>query len=292
VIGSERRKEGGKAAFGRGIMFGTILLFGILTGIFMGIGFFLGGIFGMGLALILAFAINFIAYWYSDTIVLKMYRAKPSQDKKLNEMVEKLSQEAGIPKPKVYVVPQKVPNAFATGRNPKHSALAITEGLSGLSDEEMEGVLSHEIGHIRNRDILVSTIAAALAGAISYIAQIGYFSLYGGGDERGAGSIIGLILIVIFAPLAALMIRVAISRSMEYKADRYGAVLTKNPKGLASALRKISEIAKHQPMTGSSATSHLWIVNPFREGWFTGMFSTHPPMEQRIRRLMAMEGKD
>ena len=274
-------------------MFGTVLLFGILAGIFMGIGYFLGGVFGMGLALILAFAINFIAYWYSDTIVLKMYRAKPSQDKKLNEMVEKLSQEAGIPKPKVYVVPQKVPNAFATGRSPKHSALAITEGLVGLTEEEMEGVLSHEIGHIRNRDVLVSTVAATLAGAISYIAQIGYFSLYGGGDERGAGNIIALVLIVVFAPIAALMIRLAISRSREYRADRYGAVLTKNPEGLASALRKISEIAKHEPMkAGSSATSHMWIVNPFRGDWFTGLFATHPPLEQRIRRLMAIEGKD
>ena len=273
-------------------MFGTILLFGLLTGIFLGIGYFLGGIFGMGLAFILAIAINFISFWYSDKIVLRIYRAKPSQDAKLNQMVKKLSQEARIPTPRVFIVPSKTPNAFATGRNPKHAALAVTEGLSSLTDEEKEGVLSHEMGHIANRDILVSTVAATLAGAISYIAQIGYFSMYGGGDERGAGSIIGLILIVIFAPLAALMIRMAISRSAEYKADRYGAVLTKNPKGLASALRKISEMVKHQPMAGSSATSHLWIVNPFREGWFTGMFSTHPPMEQRIRRLMAMEGHD
>ncbi len=269
-------------------MFGTILLFGLLTGIFLGIGYFLGGIFGMGLAFILAIAINFISYWYSDRIVLKIYRAKPSQDAKLNQMVKKLSQEARIPAPRVFVVPSKVPNAFATGRNPKNAALAVTEGLSGLTQDEMEGVLSHELGHIANRDILVSTVAATLAGAISYIAQIGYFSLYGA-DERGAGSIIGLILIVIFAPLAALMIRMAISRSAEYRADRYGALLTKNPEGLASALRKIEGMAKHQPMAGSSATSHLWIVNPFREGWFTGMFSTHPPIEQRIRRLKAIE---
>ena len=273
-------------------MFGTALLFGLLTGIFLGIGFFLGGIFGMGIALILAVVINFISFWYSDKIVLRLYRAKPSQDKRLNEMVAKLSQEAKIPSPMVFVVPSNTPNAFATGRNPKHAALAVTEGLKGLTDEEMEGVLSHEIGHITNRDILVSTVAATLAGAISYIAQIGYFSLYGR-DERGAGSIIGLILIVVFAPLAALMIRMAISRSMEYRADRYGAVLTKNPKGLASALRKISAIAQQHPMEGgSSATSHMWIVNPFHGNWFTNMFSKHPPMEQRIRRLMAMEGAD
>ncbi|MCX6814400.1 MAG: zinc metalloprotease HtpX [Candidatus Aenigmarchaeota archaeon] len=269
-----------------------MLLFGLLTGIFLAIGYLLGGTAGMGLALILAFILNFISYWYSDKIVLRIYRAKPSQDKKLNDMVEKLSREAKIPKPAVFIVPSKAPNAFATGRNPKHAALAVTEGLGGLTDEEKEGVLSHEIGHITNRDILVSTVAATLAGAISYIAQIGYFSLYGR-NERGAGNIIGLILIVVFAPLAALMIRMAISRSREYRADRYGAVLTKNPKGLASALRKISAIAQQHPMEGgSNATSHLWIVNPFRGNAFTNMFSTHPPMEQRIRRLMAMEGQD
>ncbi|MEM5812424.1 MAG: zinc metalloprotease HtpX [Candidatus Aenigmatarchaeota archaeon] len=274
-------------------MFGTVLLFGVLTGIFLGIGYFLGGIFGMGIALIIAFVINFVSYWYSDRIVLGIYRAKPSNDKKLNEMVERLSREAGIPKPRVFVVPNNVPNAFATGRNPKNAAIAVTQGLMELNEEEIEGVLSHEIGHIRNRDILTSTIAATLAGAISYIAQIGYFSLYGGGDERGAGSIIGLVLIVIFAPLAALMIRMAISRSMEFRADRYGAVITKNPNGLASALRKISDFAKHNPMKGgSSATSHMWIVNPFRGDWFTNLFSTHPPIEERIRRLMAMEGAD
>ena len=273
-------------------MFGTVVLFGLLTAIFLGIGWLLGGVAGMGMAFILAIAINFISFWYSDRIVLRLYRAKPSQDTKLNGMVAKLSREAKIPTPRVYVVPNNTPNAFATGRNPKHAALAVTQGLSGLTDEEMEGVLSHEMGHIANRDILVSTIAATLAGAISYMAQIGYFSLYGGGDERGAGSIIGIILIVVFAPLAALMIRMAISRSREYKADRYGAVLTKNPEGLASALRKIEGMARQHPMQGSSATSHLWIVNPFSGGWFTGMFSTHPPMEQRIRRLMSMEGKD
>ncbi|HJW97079.1 MAG TPA: zinc metalloprotease HtpX [archaeon] len=272
-------------------MFSTILLFGVLTGIFLGIGYLLGGVFGMGLALALAIILNFVTYWYSDRIVLGIYRAKPSQDAKLNEMVEKLSREARIPKPRVYVVPSNAPNAFATGRDLNHSALAVTEGMKGLTDAEMEGVLSHEIGHITHKDMLVSAVAATLAGAISYIAQIGYFSLYGQ-NERGSGSIIGLILIVIFAPLAALMIRMAISRSREYKADRYGALLTKNPEGLASALIKISETAKRTPMTGSSATSHLWIVNPFQGSWFTNMFSTHPPMEQRIRRLRAMEGRD
>jgi len=275
-------------------MFGTALLFGVLTGIFLAIGFLLGGIGGMGIALVLAIVINFISYWYSDKIVLGLYRAKPSHDKKLNDTVAKLSREAKIPAPKVYVVPNREPNAFATGRNARHAALAVTEGLTGLNEGEMEGVLSHEIGHISNHDILVSTVAATLAGAISYIAQIGYFSLYGGASEdRGAGSIIGIILIVIFAPLAALMIRMAISRSREYKADRYGALLTKNPEGLASALRKIDSIAKQHPMQGgSSATSNMWIVNPFHGNWFTNLFSTHPPIEQRIRRLVAMENKD
>lgn len=166
-------------------MFGTALLFGLLTGIFLGIGYFLGGWFGASMAFILALAINFISFWYSDRIVLGLYRAKPSQDKKLNEMVKKLSQEAKIPTPNVFVVPSKVPNAFATGRSPRHAALAVTEGLTGLTDEEMEGVLSHEIGHITNRDILVSTVAATLAGAIAYLAQFGYFFYAGGrGDER------------------------------------------------------------------------------------------------------------
>lgn len=275
-------------------MFGTVLLFGLLTGIFLAIGYFLGGILGMGMAFILALAINFVSFWYSDRIVLGLYRAKPSQDRKLNETVRKLSQEAKIPVPRVFVVPSKAPNAFATGRSPKHAALAVTEGLTGLTDEEMEGVLSHEIGHITNRDILVSTVAATLAGAIAYLAQFGYFFYAGGsGDERGGASIIGLILVVIFAPLAALMIRMAISRSREYKADRYGALLTKNPKGLVSALKKISAIAEQHPMQGgSSATSHLWIVNPFRGNAFTNLFSTHPPMEQRIRRLLAVQGED
>jgi heat shock protein HtpX len=272
-------------------MFNAVLLFGVLTGIFLGIGYLLGGVFGMTTALGLALIMNFISYWFSDRIVLGIYRAKPSQDKRLNDMVANLAREANIPMPRVFIVPRKAPNAFATGRNPSHAALAVTEGLRGLTEQEMEGVLSHEIGHINNRDILVSSIAATLAGAISYVAQIGYFSLYGR-DERGSGSIIGLILIVVFAPLAALLIRMAISRSMEYRADRYGALLTKNPEGLASALRKISEMAKHEPLQGSSATSHLWIVNPFSGSWFTNMFSTHPPLEQRIRRLKSMEGQD
>jgi heat shock protein HtpX len=273
-------------------MFGTVLLFGILTGLFLGIGYFLGGIWGMGIAFALAIAINFISFWYSDKIVLKLYRAKPSDDKKLNAMVAKLAQEARIPMPRVFIVPNNTPNAFATGRSPSHSALAVTEGLKGLTDEEMEGVISHEIGHISNRDILVSTVAATLAGAIAYLAQFGYF-FYAGSDERNGASMIGLILVVIFAPLAALMIRMAISRSREYRADRYGAVLTKNPDGLASALRKIDAMAKQQPMQGgSSATSHLWIVNPFRGNAFTNLFSTHPPIEQRIRRLKSMHGED
>ena len=275
-------------------MFGTVLLFGLLTGILLGVGYLLGGTLGAGLAFLLAIAINFVSFWYSDKIVLGLYKAKPSQDGRLNGMVLKLSQEAKLPTPKVYVVPSNVPNAFATGRSPSHAAVAVTEGLSGLTDGEMEGVLSHEIGHIANRDILVSTVAATLAGAISYIAQIGYFSMYGGASEnRGGSGIIGLILIVVFAPLAALMIRMAISRSREYKADRYGALLSKNPEGLASALRKIEGMAKQNPMRGgSSATSHLWIVNPFQGSWFTNLFSSHPPMEQRIRRLMVIEGKD
>jgi len=269
-------------------MFNTVLLLGLMTGILLGVGWLFGGVFGMTLALIIAVAINFISYWYSDKIVLRMYKAKPSNDAKLNSMVERLAKEAKIPKPRVYTVPTQVPNAFATGRNRKHAVVAVTDGLMGLTDDEMEGVLAHELGHIRNNDMLTSAVAATVAGAISYVAQIGYFSMFSGG-ERDNANIVGLILMVVFAPLAAFLVRMAISRGREYEADRLGAILTKNPDGLASALKKIETIAKEKPLKGSAATSNMWIANPFRRDSFTGLFSSHPPMEKRIRRLQDME---
>jgi heat shock protein HtpX len=270
-------------------MIRTVLLLGFLTAILLAIGFAIGGVFGMTLALVLAVAINFFSYWYSDRIVIGIYRAKPTNDRKLNGMVERLALEAKIPKPRVYIVPSDVPNAFATGRNRKKAVVAVTEGLMNLDDDEMEGVLAHEIAHIRNNDTMISAVAATIAGAVSYIAQIGYWSIFLGSGRRGEGSLIGLILIVIFAPLAAVLVKLAISRAEEYKADFTGATLTKKPGSLASALKKINEIARENPMRGSAATSHLWIVNPFKSDWFTGLFSTHPPVARRVKRLEDMQ---
>jgi len=264
------------------------MLLGTLTGILLVIGFLLGGPVGTTLALLLAIIINFISYWFSDRIVLRMYGAKPLDDKGMDEMVAKLAHEAKVPKPRLYVVQSDVPNAFATGRNPQRSAVAVTTGIMKLDKDEMEGVIAHEISHIKNRDILISAMAAAIGGAIAYIAQIGYWASMSG-DRRDKGGGLSLLLIVIFAPMAALLIRLAISRSEEYHADRTAALITKNPGGLASALRKISSHVSEHPMKhGSTATSHMWIVNPFRGDWFTGMFSTHPPIEKRIERLEEM----
>ena len=270
-------------------MLDALLLMGVLTGILLGVGFLFFGVVGMTIALVFAVFINFFSYWYSDSIVLRMYNAKPSNDEKLNSIIRKLSMEAKIPKPRIYTVHTSVPNAFATGRDPAHAAVVVTKGLLELNDDEIEGVLAHEIAHIKHRDILVSTLAATIAGAIAYLAQIGYWSLFFGDNRRNDGNLLGFVLIIIFAPLAALLIRLAISRSREYRADRAGAVISKKPRALASALKKISETSLHNPMHGSSATSHLWIVNPFRQDWFSNLFSTHPPVHERIKKLMEME---
>lgn len=270
-------------------MIRVVALLGFLTAILLLIGFAVGGFWGMTIALVFAVLFNFFTYWYSDRIVIRMYKAKPTGDKKLNDMVKRLSIEANIPKPKVYMVPSDVPNAFATGRNQENAVVAVTEGLLNLDDDEIEGVLAHEIAHIRNNDMLISALAATIAGAISYIAQIGYWSMFLGSGRRGEGSFIGLLLIIIFAPLAAILVKLAISRTEEYKADFTGATLTKKPGALASALKKISDIARGNPMRGSVATSHMWIVNPFKSDWFTSLFSTHPPIARRIKRLEDME---
>ena len=270
-------------------MLRTAMLLGALTGILLAIGFFLAGSAGMLFALAVAVVINFVSYWFSDRIVLGLYRAKPTEKKELVSAIKKLSAEAGIPAPRPYIISSKAPNAFATGRNPKHSVVAVTEGLLALEKEEVEGVIAHEIGHIRNGDMLVSTLAATIAGAVSYLAQMGYYSLFYSGGRKDEGNIVALILIVIFAPLAALFIRLAISRVREYKADYTGALLSKNPMGLASALGKISEYSKHNPISGNTATSHMWIVNPFKSDGFVALFSTHPPLENRIERLEAMK---
>ena len=270
-------------------MLNTIMLLGVLTGILLGIGWLFFGIAGLTAALALSILLNFCMYWFSDRIVLGLYRTKPTNDSRLNSIVEGIARNSRIPKPRVYIVDSNVPNAFATGRNPKHSAVAVTRGLMGLNDDEIEGVLGHEIGHIRNRDTLVATMAATIAGAISYLAQIGYYSMFfSGNEQRGGGNLLGFILILIFAPLAALLVRLAISRAREYRADYYGVLVTKKPEGLVSALRKISEKVQQNPARGNSATSHLWFANPFGSDRFTGLFSTHPPIEKRIKRIQQM----
>lgn len=266
------------------------MLLGVLTGFLLAIGFFLGGIFGMTLALVLSFGLNILSYWYSDRIVLSIYKAKPLEDKGINSIVEELAKNAGIPKPRIYKISNPVPNAFATGRDPSHAAVALTEGLLRLERDEIKGVIAHEMGHIKNRDILVSTIAATIAGAISYLAHIGYFMMFSR-DSKDSGSMIGIIFIVIFAPLAALLIRLAISRAREFGADETGARIAGDTKGLKDALIKIHNISLHPQakMKGPEATSHMWIVNPFGNNSFVRLFSTHPPMEERIKRLDGMK---
>jgi len=267
----------------------TTMLLGTLTGILLVIGALVGGIWGMTFALALAVAVNVFSYWYSDRIVLRLYGAEPTDRKDLRDIVARVAHEAKVPKPRVYVIRKETPNAFATGRDPRHSAIAVTEGLLELEPDELEGVIAHEMAHIKNRDVLVSTMAATIGGAIAYIAQIGYWSLFLGGNRRDQGNMLGLLLIIIFAPFAALLVRMAISRKEEYRADKIGVLLTKNPHGLASALRKISSSARQQPLkSGSTATAHLWIVNPFKMDWFTGLFSTHPPIQKRIEKLEEM----
>lgn len=265
----------------------TAFLLGFLTAILLGIGYLFGGMGGMTMALFIAFAINFLSYWFSDKIVLAMYRAKPYKDAKINAMVAKLAKAANIPRPDVYIVDMGSPNAFATGRSPSHSAIAVTHSLlERLEDDEIEGVLAHEMSHIKNRDTLVSTMAATIAGAISYLAQMAWYGLGSRDDNRGS-SILFLPLLLL-APFAAMLIQLAISRGREFGADKTGVALSKKPLALASALEKISSAASHSRQKGNAATSHMWIVNPFSSGGFVSLFMTHPPMEERVRRLRQM----
>lgn len=265
------------------------LMLALLIGLFLGIGYYFGGVAGMTLALVLAFFMNFLAYWYSDKIVLAMYRAEPLRDERIEKIVKKLAEKAGIEMPKLYIVESPQPNAFATGRDKKHCAIAVTRGLlETLNEEEIEGVLAHEVAHIKNRDILISTIAATIAGAISYIAEILWWSTIF--EDREERPIWAVIPVIILAPIAALLVQLAISRGREFLADETGAKLSGKPKALASALRKISELAKTKPLEyGSTATSHMWIVNPFKENFLVKLFSTHPPVEERINRLERLE---
>jgi len=260
----------------------------------------IGGQNGMILAFAISVAMNFTAYFFSDKIALKMYRAQPVTREQLPrayDVVERLTAKQGLPMPKIYVIPTESPNAFATGRNPQHASVAVTHGiLALLDDEELEGVLAHELGHVKNRDILTSSIAATLAGAITLIARMGYwasmFGGYGGGRdsrERGGGGL-GALLMLIVAPIAASLIQLAISRSREYEADATGAHVTGNPYALARALKKLDDYSRRIPMQASPSSAHLFIVAPLLGGGgFGNLFSTHPPIKDRIRRLIGRD---
>jgi heat shock protein HtpX len=272
-----------------GNTFKTALLLTAMTLLLMAIGRAFGGENGMLLALGIAAVTNFVAYFFSDKIALATYRAQPvtrEQLPRVYSVVERMTQKIGLPMPKIYVIPTDSPNAFATGRNPAHASVAVTEGiLNLLNDEELEGVLAHELGHVNNRDILISSIAATIAGAITYLARFGFF--FGGmgdRDERRGGGL-GSILMLILAPFAAMLIQLAVSRSREYQADATGAHFTGNPYALASALAKLDAYSRRVPMVGTPSTAHLFIVQPLLGMNFGSLFSTHPPIAKRIERL-------
>lgn len=276
-----------------GNWFKTTLLLGVMTGLMVFIGGLFGGRQGMAMAFVLAMGMNFFSYWYSDRIVLRMYRARPvtpQEDPDLYGMVRQLTQRAGMPMPRIAIIPESAPNAFATGRNPDHAVVAVTEGLLRLMDrEEIMGVLSHELAHIKNRDILIGSIAATMAGAVMILASMARWSAFLGGgsdDEEGGGlGFVGLILMSVLAPVAALLIQMAISRSREYLADATGAGFTGRPEGLARALGKLGAYAKKMPMAAQPSTAHMFIVNPLSGAGLAHLFSTHPPLEDRVARL-------
>ena len=270
----------------------TFLLLAVLTAALLGLGQWLGGRSGLMLALALAGVLNFGAYWFSDRIVLRMHGAREvdeAQAPELFAVVRELSQRAALPMPRVYVMAEQAPNAFATGRNPEKAAVAVTEGLLRILDrEEIAGVLAHELGHVKNRDTLVMTVAATLAGAISHLASMGMWGLFGRSDDDGP-SPVALLLGVILAPIAASLVQMAISRSREFLADEAGATISGSPLALAGALRKLEAWKAEVPMHGASpATAHLFIVNPFTGGGLASLFSTHPLTAERIARLEAM----
>jgi len=271
-----------------GNTFKTALLLTSLTLLLMLIGGYFGGQRGMLIGLIFAGVMNFGSYFFSDKIALATYRAQPLTRQQLPrayQVVERLTQKAGLPMPRIYVIPSESPNAFATGRNPQHSSVAVTEGiLNLLSDEELEGVLAHELGHVNNRDILISSVAATLASAITYLSRFAMF--FGGGDRddrRGGG--LGALFMMILAPFAAMLIQLAVSRSREYQADQTGAHLTGNPYALASALAKLDAYSKRVPLAATPSTAHLFIIQPLLGVNVGSLFSTHPPIAKRIERL-------
>lgn len=263
----------------------TTFLLTVLTLIIIGIGERVGGRSGMEYALVIAAAMNFFSYFFSDKLALAMNGAQPvtrEQLPRVYQVVERLTQQVGLPMPKIYVIPTDSPNAFATGRNPRHAAVAVTEGiLRLLDDEELEGVLAHELGHVRNRDILISSVAATLAGAITMLARLEFW--FGGRNDRDRG---GGLLTLILAPIAAMLIQLAISRSREYEADATGAHFTHNPYALARALQKLDAYSKRLPMAVPASTAHLFIVQPFAGMSLGNLFSTHPPIPKRIEKLI------
>jgi heat shock protein HtpX len=269
----------------------TVLLLGVLSGVLLALGELLGGAQGLIVAFGFAVVMNFVSYWFSDKIVLKMYGAQEvGPEHRLSQVVRRLSMQAGLPMPRVYVIPIMSPNAFATGRNPQHAAVAATEGtLRLLDDRELEGVIAHELAHVKHRDILISSVAATMAAAIMMVARMAQFAaMFGGmGGRRDRGSNpLALLATIIFAPLAAFLIQAAISRSREFEADAGGAKIAGNPYGLVDALRKLETASKQLPLDANPATSHMFIVKPFSTEGLMGMFSTHPPTEKRIEALL------
>jgi len=277
--------------------FKTALLLGFLTGLLMLVGGLIGGRNGVVIAFVIAMVMNFGSYWFSDKLVLRMYNAQEvteSQAPELYRMVQALALRGGLPMPRLYVIPEDAPNAFATGRDEHHAVIAVTEGiLRILNHDELEGVIGHELSHIKNRDMLIGSIAATLAGAIVMLANMAQWAAIFGGvnrdeDEGGSGGLIGLILMAILAPLAATIIQMAISRSREYLADDGGARISGKPWGLAGALEKLQRVSQAVPMQANPSTAHLFIINPLAGGSFRTLFSTHPPIEERVARLRSM----
>ena len=274
----------------------TGLLLGVLTALFVLGGRVIAGEQGMIVGFVLAAVMNVVSYWFSDKIVLTMYGAQPvdeAQAPGLHAMVRRLATRAQIPMPRIYVIASDTPNAFATGRNPQHAAVAVTEGIMRILDEdELEGVLAHELSHVTNRDVLISTIAATLAGAITYLAHMAQWGAFFGGrsrdDEEGGGNPLVLVLFAVLAPIAAMLVQLAVSRSREFQADASGARLAGRSYGLAKALEKIEVASRVEPLPATPATAHLFIVNPLTGQSFARLFSTHPPTEERIARLRAM----
>jgi len=278
-------------------VFKTGILLAVLTAMLVLIGGAIGGQQGMVIAFVIALAMNFLSYWFSDKMVLAAYGAQPIDEAaapRLYAIVRRLVTRAGIPMPRVYLVPSETPNAFATGRNPQHAVVAVTEGIMRILDEEeLEGVLAHELSHVKNRDVLISTIAATLAGAITYLAHMAQWAAMFGGrsrdDEDGGSNPIAMILLAILAPIAALLVQMAVSRSREFQADATGAQVAGRSWGLAKALEKLQMANQAMPMADATpATAHLFIVNPLSGETLMRLFSTHPPLEERIARLRAM----